>query len=56
MPSAKTNIKIHCHVGDKTIIVSCGSGKQRLRWLGEFGWGMGEVDTIEGILGSLLLV
>ena len=37
MRGGKTNITIHCHVGDKTIVVSCGSGNQRLKWLGERG-------------------
>ncbi|GMI38191.1 hypothetical protein TrCOL_g7976 [Triparma columacea] len=48
MPSAKTNIKIHCHVGDKTIIVSCGSGKQRLRWLGNVALSRWDDESFQG--------
>lgn len=37
MPPSKTNLKVHVHVLQKTIIVSCGSGSQRLKWLGIVG-------------------
>mmetsp|Transcript_22776 Transcript_22776/g.47256 ORF Transcript_22776/g.47256 Transcript_22776/m.47256 type:complete len:112 (+) Transcript_22776:73-408(+) len=45
---AKTNIKIHCHVGEKTIVVSCGSGKQRLRWLGNVALSRWDEESFQG--------
>mmetsp|Transcript_4793 Transcript_4793/g.9980 ORF Transcript_4793/g.9980 Transcript_4793/m.9980 type:complete len:101 (-) Transcript_4793:32-334(-) len=37
MAPGKTNIKVHVHVLEKTIVINCGAGAQRLRWLGIVG-------------------
>jgi hypothetical protein len=43
-----TNMKVHVHVLEKTIIVSCGVGTQRIRWLGNVAIARYDEDNYEG--------
>ncbi|GMH80249.1 hypothetical protein TrVE_jg3099 [Triparma verrucosa] len=44
----KTNLKVHVHVLEKTIVVSCGAGSQRLRWLGIVGLARWDESEFQG--------
>jgi len=44
----KKNIRIHAHVLDKTVLVSCGGGSQRLRWLGNVAISRWDEDDMQG--------
>ena len=44
----KSNIKLHVHVLSKTVVVSCGLGTQRLRWLGSVAISRWDEGSFEG--------
>ncbi|GMI35565.1 hypothetical protein TeGR_g13590 [Tetraparma gracilis] len=42
------SIKVHARVLDKTVVVSCGAGMQRLKWLGNVAISRWDEDTMQG--------
>ena len=44
----KSNLKMHVHILDKTIIISCGVGTQRLRWLGNVAISRWDEEEFQG--------
>ncbi|EQC27960.1 hypothetical protein SDRG_14236 [Saprolegnia diclina VS20] len=44
------NMKIMVHVLDKTIVVSCGTGSQRMQWLGHVGIARYDEEHLQGWL------
>jgi len=46
--SSKQNLKLHVKVLSKTLEVSCGSGNQRLRWLGSVAISRYDEESFQG--------
>ena len=46
--STKSNLKLHVSIGNKTFPISCGSGQQRIRWLGSVAISRYDDQNFEG--------